>query len=56
MSRPWILWAPLAVTACIGVLAAYGLAVPKEEKVYSAMIGRQLPEFSLPCSTWYQDW
>jgi cytochrome c biogenesis protein CcmG/thiol:disulfide interchange protein DsbE len=33
------------------VLAAYGLAVPKEEKVYSAMIGRQLPEFSLPPAT-----
>jgi cytochrome c biogenesis protein CcmG/thiol:disulfide interchange protein DsbE len=51
MNRPWILWAPLAVTACIGGLAAYGLAVPKDEQVYSAMIGRQLPEFSLPPAT-----
>ncbi|OYY70437.1 MAG: alkyl hydroperoxide reductase [Sphingomonadales bacterium 28-55-16] len=48
MKRPWLLWVPLAVTVCIGGLAAYGLIVPKDEQVHSAMIGRQLPAFALP--------
>jgi len=51
MSRPWLLWAPLAVIAFIGGLAIYGLAVPKDEQVRSAMIGQKLPEFSLPAAT-----
>lgn len=48
MNRPWLLWLPLAVIAFIGGLAIYGLAVPKDEQVHSAMIGRKLPEFALP--------
>ena len=51
MNRPWILWAPLAVLAFIGGLAIYGLAVPKDEQVYSAMIGQKLPAFALPTAT-----
>lgn len=51
MSRPWLLWLPLAVVAFIGGLAIYGLAVPKDEQVHSAMIGRKLPEFTLPAAT-----
>lgn len=51
MSRPWLLWLPLAVVAFIGGLAIYGLAVPKDEQVHSAMIGRKLPQFSLPAAT-----
>jgi cytochrome c biogenesis protein CcmG/thiol:disulfide interchange protein DsbE len=51
MNRPWLLWAPLVATACIGGLAIYGLAVPKDEQVHSAMIGRKLPEFALPPAT-----
>jgi len=51
MNRPWILWAPLAVLAFIGGLAIYGLAVPKDEQVYSAMIGQKLPAFALPAAT-----
>ena len=51
MNRPWLLWAPLVATACIGGLAIYGLAVPKDEQVRSAMIGQKLPEFVLPPAT-----
>lgn len=51
MNRPWILWVPLAVVAFIGGLAIYGLAVPKDEQVYSAMIGQKLPQFALPPAT-----
>ena len=51
MNRPWLLWIPLAVVAFIGGLAIYGLAVPKDEQVHSAMIGRKLPEFALPAAT-----
>ncbi len=51
MNRPWLLWAPLAVVALIGGLAVYGLVVPKDDQVHSAMIGRKLPEFSLSSAT-----
>lgn len=51
MNRPWLLWIPLAVVAFIGGLAIYGLVVPKDDQVYSAMIGRKLPDFALPAAT-----
>lgn len=51
MSRPWLLWIPLAIVAFIGGLAIYGLVVPKDERVHSAMVGRKLPEFALPPAT-----
>lgn len=51
MTRPWLLWMPLAAIAFIGGLAIYGLAVPKDDQVYSAMIGQKLPQFALPAAT-----
>ena len=48
MKRSWLLWIPLAVVAFIGGLAIYGLVVPKDNTVYSAMVGEKLPEFALP--------
>ena len=51
MSRPWLLWLPLAVIGFIGGLAIYGLVVPKDEMVHSAMVGNPLPEFTLPPAT-----
>ena len=51
MNRPWLLWIPLAVVAFIGGLAIYGLVVPKDDQVYSAMVGKKLPEFALPAAT-----
>jgi cytochrome c biogenesis protein CcmG, thiol:disulfide interchange protein DsbE len=51
MTRPWLLWIPLVIVAFIGGLAIYGLAVPKDNQVHSAMVGRKLPEFALPPAT-----
>lgn len=51
MSRPWLLWIPLAIVAFVGGLAIYGLVVPKDQQVHSAMVGRMLPEFALPAAT-----
>lgn len=51
MTRPWLLWIPLAVVAFIGGLAIYGLVVPKDNLVRSAMVGEKLPEFALPPAT-----
>ena len=51
MNRPWLLWLPLAVVAFIGGLAIYGLVVPKDDMVHSAMVGQKLPEFALPPAT-----
>lgn len=51
MNRPWLLWLPLAVVAFIGGLAIYGLVVPKDDMVHSAMVGQKLPEFVLPPAT-----
>jgi cytochrome c biogenesis protein CcmG, thiol:disulfide interchange protein DsbE len=51
MNRRWLLWLPLAVIAFIGGLAIYGLLVPHDSAIRSAMIGRKLPEFVLPAAT-----
>ena len=51
MKRPWLLWLPLAVIAFIGGLAIYGLTVPKDEFIRSAMVGQKLPAFALPPAT-----
>ena len=51
MNRPWLLWLPLAVVAFIGGLAIYGLVVPKDDMVHSAMVGQKLPDFALPPAT-----
>jgi cytochrome c biogenesis protein CcmG, thiol:disulfide interchange protein DsbE len=51
MNRPWLLWLPLAVVAFLGGWFIYGLAVPKDDMVHSAMIGKKLPEFALPPAT-----
>jgi cytochrome c biogenesis protein CcmG, thiol:disulfide interchange protein DsbE len=51
MNRPWLLWLPLALIALIGGLAVYGLVVPKDEQIHSAMVGKKLPEFALAPAT-----
>jgi cytochrome c biogenesis protein CcmG, thiol:disulfide interchange protein DsbE len=51
MTRPWLLWIPLAIVAFIGGWFIYGLAVPKDDQVHSAMVGKKLPEFELPPAT-----
>jgi len=51
MKRSWLLWIPLAIVALIGGLTVYGLTVPKDEFIRSAMVGRKLPAFALPPAT-----
>lgn len=51
MTRAWLLWIPLAIVAFIGGWLIYGLAVPKDDQVHSAMVGKELPEFALPPAT-----
>lgn len=51
MSRPWIVWLPLAIIAFIGGWFIYGLVVPKDDQVRSAMVGQKLPAFALPPAT-----
>lgn len=51
MTRPWLLWIPLAVVAFIGGLAVYGLVAPKDDLIRSAMVGQKLPEFALAPAT-----
>lgn len=51
MKRAWLLWIPLAIVAFIGGLAIYGLVVPKDDQIHSAMVGKKLPEFALPPAT-----
>jgi len=51
MKRSWILWAPLAIFAFLGGIFLFGLVEPKDEYVRSQLVGKPLPEFSLPAAT-----
>lgn len=46
--RRWTLWVPLAVFLAVVALAAWRLTDTGETVVKSALIGKPLPEFSLP--------
>lgn len=46
--RRWTLWLPFALFAGLFVVAASGLMKPASHEVRSAMIGKPLPDFSLP--------
>lgn len=47
-SPRWALWLPLALFAGFIALALVGLLWPADRNVASAMIGKPLPQFSLP--------
>ncbi len=51
MTRRWIYWVPLALIAFIGGISIYGLTVPQDPAIRSAMVGRKLPQFALPPAT-----
>lgn len=51
LTRRLIFWLPLAVLALLGGIAIYGLIVPKDDIIQSAMVGRKLPSFNLPAAT-----
>lgn len=44
----WRLWLPLLLFSAFLGLAAYQLTQPKDDKIASAMVGRELPYFTLP--------
>jgi cytochrome c biogenesis protein CcmG/thiol:disulfide interchange protein DsbE len=46
--RRWALWLPLAVFALLFVVVAGGLLRPADRTVRSALIGKPLPDFTLP--------
>lgn len=51
MKRNWLFWLPLAVFAFLGGIFLFGLTDPKDEYVRSQLVGKPLPEFSLPPAT-----
>jgi cytochrome c biogenesis protein CcmG, thiol:disulfide interchange protein DsbE len=51
MTRPALLWLPLALVALIGGIAIYGMVKPRDPFIHSAMVGQKLPEFALPAAT-----
>lgn len=46
----WLLWMPLLVFAGFIAVVAYDLRNPAQREVRSALIGKPLPEFSLPAA------
>lgn len=44
----WMLWLPLLVFAGFLALVFHGLARPGSSEIQSAMVGKPLPEFTLP--------
>lgn len=49
-SSRWALWLPLAIFAGLIVVVAVGLFRPANREVESALIGKPVPEFSLPAA------
>ncbi len=46
--KRWLLWAPLAAFVAIAAVVAFGLFRPADRTVRSAMIGKPLPDVTLP--------
>ncbi|USU06114.1 redoxin family protein [Sphingomonadaceae bacterium OTU29LAMAA1] len=46
--RRWLLWTPLALFGLLFAVVAGGLIKPADRTVRSAMIGKPLPDFTLP--------
>ena len=44
----WLLWVPLALFAIFFAIVAGGLMRPKDNTIESKMVGKPMPEFSLP--------
>lgn len=45
--RRWLLWLPLAAFVLVAVFAALELRKPADRTVYSAMVGKPVPDFTL---------
>lgn len=46
----WALWLPLALFAAFAVLVLFGLLRPAPREVASTLIGKPMPEFTLPAA------
>jgi len=46
--RRWLLWLPLVLFALVVVFAVRELRKPSDRTVYSAMVGKPVPDFTLP--------
>ncbi|MCD2317342.1 DsbE family thiol:disulfide interchange protein [Sphingomonas sp. IC-11] len=46
--RRWLLWLPLVLFALVVVFAVRELRKPSDRTVYSAMVGKAVPDFTLP--------
>jgi cytochrome c biogenesis protein CcmG/thiol:disulfide interchange protein DsbE len=51
MKRNWLVWMPLLALAFVAGLAIFRLANPNTDYVSSEMVGKPLPEFTLPAAT-----
>ncbi len=45
--RRWLLWLPLALFAIVVIFAVRELRAPADRTVYSAMVGKPVPDFAL---------
>lgn len=46
--RHWLVWLPLCAFGVIVAVVMWGLYLPADRTVYSAMVGKPLPAFTLP--------
>ena len=46
--RRWLVWLPLCAFGVIAAVVMWGLYLPADRTVYSAMVGKPLPAFTLP--------
>jgi cytochrome c biogenesis protein CcmG/thiol:disulfide interchange protein DsbE len=46
--KRWLIWAPLCAFGIVVAVIAWGLWLPADRTVHSAMVGKPLPEFTLP--------
>ncbi len=44
----WLLWVPLALFGLFFAAVSMGLIMPKDNVIESKMVGKKMPEFSLP--------
>jgi cytochrome c biogenesis protein CcmG/thiol:disulfide interchange protein DsbE len=51
MRKSWLLWLPLAVFGLFFGIVAYGLVNPAQRTIDSKLIGKPLPQFTLPAAT-----
>lgn len=48
MTRRWLVWLPLCAFGIVIAVIAWGLYLPADRTVRSAMIGKPVPDFTLP--------